>query len=118
MRDLRALDAFRLDSTPIHGWSGDGTCGAFRLFSPIDKVALNIVASSGDGWDHVSISRANRPPNWREMEYVKGMFFKPDETVMQLHVPMKDHINVHPHCLHLWRPQHVEIPRPPGWMVG
>jgi hypothetical protein len=37
---------------------------------------------------------------------------------MELHVPIAEHINLHPNCLHLWRPQDVEIPRPPAYMVG
>lgn len=69
-------------------------------------------------WDHVSVSRSSRCPNWPEMEFVKRKFFEDHETAMQLHVPIDQHINAHPRCLHLFRPQHVEIPRPPGWMVG
>ena len=52
------------------------------------------------------------------MEQVKRLFFRDDETAMQLHVQPADHINCHPHCLHLWRPHGVEIPRPPAFMVG
>lgn len=121
MRNLRLLDAFRNVSprlAALYGGTGDETCGSFYINSPIDKAPLCVVASSGEGWDHVSVSRRNRPPNWTEMEYVKRLFFKDDETAMQLHVPVGDHINNHPHCLHLWRPHAQEIPRPPGWMVG
>jgi hypothetical protein len=84
MRDLRELDAYRVDATKTHGWNGDGTCGAFKLPSPIDGQPLTVIASSGDGWDHTSISRKNRPPNWTEMEFIKRKFFKDDETAMQL----------------------------------
>jgi hypothetical protein len=118
MRDLHVLDAYRMDATKSHGWSGDGTCGAFKLPSPIDGQSLTIIASSGDGWEHVSVSRTNRCPNWPEMEFIKRKFFEDDETVMQLHVPVTDHINAHPYCLHLWLPQHEKIPRPPGWMLA
>jgi hypothetical protein len=52
------------------------------------------------------------------MDHVKRLFFKDSECAMQLHVPVTDHISVHPFCLHLWRPQEGEIARPPGWMVG
>lgn len=100
------------------GGHGDASGGAFKVASPIDGGVLNIIASIGEGWDHVSVSRANRCPNWPEMEHVKRVFFRDHETAMQLHVPPADHINCHPHCLHLWRPHNVEIPRPPAWMVG
>ena len=76
-----------------------------------------VIATAGDDWEHVSLSRARRPPHWAEMEQVKHMFFKPDECAMQLHVPAADHIDTHPNCLHLWRPVGGEIPRPPSLYV-
>jgi hypothetical protein len=118
MRDLHELDGHRVDSSEHFGWSGDGSCGMFKLPSPIDGQSLRVIASSANGWDHVSVSRQSRVPNWPEMDLIRRKFFKDDECVMQLHVPLTEHINYHPHTLHLWRPQHVEIPRPPSWMVG
>jgi hypothetical protein len=52
------------------------------------------------------------------MDHVKRLFFRDEETAMQLHVPPADHVNNHPHCLHLWRPQDIEIPRPHVEFVG
>ena len=121
MRNLNQLDAPRLRGRgviEIFGSEGDHTSGVFELRSTIDGAALRVVASVGDGWDHVSVSRANRCPNWPEMEQVKRAFFRDDETAMQLHVPPSDHVNCHPFTLHLWRPLEGEIPRPPSLMVG
>lgn len=120
MRDLHVLDRFRdvEGAKRVYGHPGDHGTGCFHVPSPIDGGDLLIVVSDGSSWDHVSVSRVNRCPNWPEMEHVRRLFFKPEETVMQLHVPDKDHINKHPFCLHLWRPQAIEIPRPPGWMVA
>lgn len=121
MRDLRVIDGFRLrtaDVLRIYGSFGDETCGVFVVPSPIDGAPLKVIASSECDWDHVSVSRVNRTPNWPEMARVKELFFRDGETVMQLHVPAADHINDHPFCLHLWRPQKEEIPRPPSFMVG
>lgn len=118
---LAEIDAYRLATADVvehYGNAGDETCGMFIVPSPVDRGPIKIVASSGDGWDHVSASRANRCPNWAEMEFVKNLFFGTEETVMQLHVPRTDHVNVHPYCLHLWMPHERSIPRPPGWMVG
>lgn len=64
-------------------------------------------------WDHVSVSLPNRCPNWPEMDYVRTIFWRDDETVMQLHVPRDEHVNCHPTTLHLWRPLLLAIPRPP-----
>jgi hypothetical protein len=121
MRNLHLLDVYR-DRDPqvvnFYGSVGDETCGVFNVRSPIDKAFMRIVASSDGGWDHVSVSRGNRCPNWPEMEHVKRLFFKDDETAMQLHVPVADHISFHPYCLHLWRPQKTEIPCPPAVFVA
>lgn len=85
---------------------------------PFNGVKLRVIQSDGLDWDHVSVSLPNRCPTYDEMEHVRKLFFRDDETVMQLHVPVKDHRNVHQFCLHLWRPQHAEIPRPPAHLVG
>ena len=117
MRDLHSLDPYRLDVAAYYGSNGDGGNGAFQI--PFASATLRVLASNGDGWDHVSVSCRNRCPNWQEMEHVKRLFFADDETAMQLHVPPADHVNVHPYTLHLWRPNDGrEIPRPPGGMVG
>lgn len=90
--------------------SGDDG-GAFIV--PFETAQLHVIASTGLGWDHVSVSLKNRCPNWREMSYIKDLFFEENDVVMQLHVAKKDHINFHNHCLHLWRPQNETIPLPP-----
>jgi len=121
MKNLNELDYFRIktgDIVKYYGGIGDHECGAFIVPSPVDQADLKIIASVGEGWDHISVSRANRCPNWPEMEFVKRLFFKNDEAAMQLHVPPGDHINVHSHCLHIWRPHDVEIPLPPPEFVG
>jgi hypothetical protein len=122
MRNLRPLDGYRITDPRLlrrwGGWAGDETCGGFCIASPIDGGELTVIASSGEGWDHVSVSRKNRCPNWPEMEHVKRLFFRDDEVAMQLHVAVKDHISQHPFCLHIWRPQSGAIPLPPSIFVG
>lgn len=120
MINLRELDKWRYtgaDWVALMGSVGDDTVGAFHIKTP-GGTKLKILASAGDGWDHVSVSTSKRCPTWDEMEFVKRKFFKPHECAMQLHVPTADHINNHPYCLHLWRPHHLDIPRPPSIMVG
>jgi len=99
-------------------WPGDDTCGAFSIPSHIDRQPMVVIASAEFGWDHVSISRKTRCPTWSEMEQIKRMFFLDTDVVMQLHVGAADHINIHPYCLHLWRPTGgQEIPMPPKELV-
>jgi hypothetical protein len=122
MKDLGALDGYRQRDRRVlemYGSFGDGGNGVFSLPCPRTGVFLHCVASNGEGWDHVSVSLPNRCPNWIEMEHVKRAFFEANETAMQLHVPPSDHVNHHPYCLHLWRPNDGrEIPRPPAEFVG
>lgn len=130
MIDLRKLDAFRHAAweTSIAGGGRfpAADCGAFVIPSPDDGAPLRCMAAAGRAtppglppWDHVSVSRADRAPSWAEMDAVFALFFRPDEVAMQLHVSDADHVNYHPHCLHIWRPAGLkQIPRPPSWMVG
>lgn len=118
MRNLRDLDRYRDTSPEVlrhYGWAGDHTCGAFLVPSVTDGQPLRVIASAGEGWDHVSVSRRNRCPNWPEMKKVYEMFLLPDEVAMQLHLPTERNINHHRYCLHIWRPHETEIPLPdPG----
>lgn len=118
MRDLRELDRYRwlAGERQYGGNESPDLQGVFRIEHK--GAALRVIASTGEGWDHVSVSTATRCPTWDEMERVKRLFFRDDETAMQLHVPPSDHKNCHPYCLHLWRPRDAEIPRPPSIMVA
>lgn len=100
-----------------------GNNGAFMLPNRIGRVGmrqfpLKVIASDGEGWEHVSVSLPTRTPTWAEMDYCKGMFWDDSDCVMQLHPPRSDWVNNHSYCLHLWRPIGIEVLRPPSWMVG
>jgi hypothetical protein len=114
MRNLHELDKHRVQ---FRGNHGGADCGAFMVPSSDDGVPLRIIAATGMGWDHVSVSRGDRAPTWSEMEQVKRAFFEDWEIAMQLHVPPSQHINCHPHCLHIWRPLDCTIPTPPQVLV-
>lgn len=79
---------------------------------------VRVIASNGMGWEHVSVSRKDRPPLWEEMCQIKDMFWDKDDCVLQYHPPEADYVNNHPNCLHLWRPIGVEVPRPDSLLVG
>lgn len=82
------------------------------------KITLRALCGDGEGWEHVSVSMADRLPSWEMMCKVKELFWGPEDCVVQFHPPRSDYVNLHPHCLHLWRPIGQEMPRPPTWMVG
>ena len=114
MRNLHHLNLARVRH-PIAGDVGDLYNGAFQI--GVNGVLLTVIASNGRGWDHVSVSHPLRSPTWSEMCEVKRLFFKDDETVVEYHPAAANYINIHEHCLHLWRWQDGEFPMPDLVMV-
>lgn len=113
MKDLTTLDKYRLsdEERRLYGANGDSGNGIFKVF--VKGKSFRVIASNGGGWEHVSISRQNRCATWDEMCVIKDMFFDETECVVQYHPPKSNYVNVHPYCLHLWRPTTQEIPMPP-----
>lgn len=124
MRDLRELNRYRdwRAEAAIYGLPSEEAqqaAGVFQLPVKSSKRPLRVIASTGMGWDHVSVSLPARCPSWEEMELVKRVFFLPGEVAMQLHVGEDNHISNHAYCLHIWRPNEgPAIPLPPSIMVG
>jgi hypothetical protein len=102
----------------IYGRNGDHGNGMFNFMSCEDGKTLRVICSDGGGWDHVSVSRVDRVPTYREMEQVAKIIFQPDEYAVQYHVPASEHVNFHKYCLHWWRPTRELLPHPPTMMVG
>ena len=114
----KKIERFRVREGVLGSDIGD-RYGAFVIPGPGGGQMSVIVSDGGDwdlegpSWEHVSVSTRSRTPTWEQMDYVRNIFWGPDETVIQFHVPHSDHVNVHDNCLHLWKPIGVEIPRPP-----
>lgn len=94
-----------------------GNNGAFQLKLKHGQM-VNVIASDGEGWEHVSVSRDDRCPTWDEMCQIKAIFWDGEDCVVQYHPPESEYVNNHPFCLHLWRQAGIEMPAPPAWMVG
>lgn len=90
--------------------------GMFEV--PFEGRTFMVIASTGMGWDHVSVSLANRCPNWREMCHMKDLFWGDEETVVQYHPKKSEYVNNHKFCLHMWRPHNDNIAVPPSMLVG
>lgn len=114
-KDNKRIEKWRVREGPMGSNSSYGNCGAFRI--PIGGKVAQVVASDGAGWEHVSVSFADRCPYWDEMCQIKNIFWPADETVVQYHPSKSNYVNNHPYCLHLWRP-YDGISLPPAWMVG
>jgi len=104
------------------GCPGDMFNGVFQVPHP-SGVMLNVIASNGEGWEHVSVTingDSTATPDWEHMCYIKELFWEDEDTVVQYHPPKSEYVNCHPGCLHLWRPTGgpMPIPRPPPALGG
>lgn len=95
-----------------------GNNGAFYVPMIRTPVVLAVIASCGEGWEHVSVSLSDRCPTWAEMCRVKELFWGPEDCVVQFHPAKSEYVNVHPNCLHLWRREGTNWETPPMWMIG
>jgi hypothetical protein len=104
--------------------AADGCNGAFRVPSPETGWTLALIASDGDGWEHVSVhafqkgGQRQRTPTWKEMAFVKRQFWDAEDVAVQFYPREAEYVNCHPHTLHWWRPVGVDLPTPPADLVG
>ncbi len=116
------LEAGRVRTGPQRSDPSFGANGTFLIFGPCGEE-LKIIASDGEteasgGWEHVSVSTRRRTPNWREMCFVKELFWDDEDCVVEFHPPRSNYVNNHEFCLHLWRSVDQYIPMPPPILVG
>ena len=112
------LESGRFIAGPRASEPNSGPNGHFKIKGP--RGDLFIIASNEMGWDHVSISTSKskkKVPSWKEMCFVKDLFWNNNECVIQYHPKKTEYINIHPAVLHLWKPQNVDFPMPPLQMV-
>lgn len=83
----------------------------------IEDGDIIVIASIDNEWEHVSVSLNNRCATWKEMCFVKDMFWEDEECVIQFHPPKSKYVNIDPYCLHMWKPvgrdlySELEVPR-------
>lgn len=115
------VEMARVTSGRMASKSEDGFNGVFVIPRNF-RTKFICIASTGGGWDHVSVEvdergRPARLPTWEEMCWIKDLFFADDETVVEYHPPKSQYVNIHPWVLHLWRQQGEEMPLPPKRFV-
>lgn len=113
---MKVPEEYRIKDGGLGSLPDDGNNGYFLI--PFEGRHFAVIASDGMDWDHVSVSLGTRNPNWREMCFIKDLFFDKEECVVQYHPPESEYVNQHEHCLHLWRPQKAKLPAPPSILVG
>lgn len=83
-------------------------------------VKITVICSQDIEWEHCSIviRGSKRLPNYRELTYVKSLFWSEDDLVVQYFPPKEYHVNNLSNCLHLFRNRLNRIATPPAEMVG
>ena len=89
-----------------------------NFFDPVTQKKYYCIFTTSMGWEHASVSQPNRTPTWDIMCRVKDVFWSGDECCVEYHPKEEDYVNMHEHCLHIWKPIGVELPVPPSIMVG
>ncbi len=112
----------------IKAEAGDTGFGG-SYYDSISGKWLNFIFSNQLGWEHLSISMPNKTPSWEQMCRMKDIFWNEDETCIEYHPAKSQYVNMHPHCLHIWKPVFNEdfineqesnenFPVPPHILVG
>lgn len=94
----------------------DGMGGHY--YDAVSGKNLNFIFSYQMGWEHLSVSMPSRTPSWDQMCRMKDIFWNQDEACVQYHPKEEDYVNMHKHCLHIWRPTEEHLPTPPHILVG
>ncbi len=113
---MKVPEQYRIMNGILSSSKESGNNGCFQI--PFESYSFIVIASDGAGWEHVSVSLKNRTPNWKEMCFIKDLFWDEEETVVQFHPPRSQYVNQHPNCLHLWKPIGEIIKTPPSILVG
>jgi len=121
---FKVPEKYRVTDGPMPSDSSYGNNGVFQI-PPMGNNSgiLVVIASDGDGWEHVSVSgryvalKKTYTPSWDEMCYIKSLFWTDDECVVQYHPAKEDYVNNHPDVLHLWKEKGKEFPKPPKYMI-
>lgn len=116
------INKFRIKEGQLRSDNTFGMTGSFYIMLPCGAKAY-VISSEGMNeypWEHVSVSiiKQDRCPTWEEMCFIKNIFWKEDEAVIQIHPPKSQYVNNHPYCLHLWRHLHDKPLLPPSILVG
>ncbi len=112
------IDQYRDNNNPVGDSPPGVNWGFFRI--PRQGDILRVMSSGTaeeTGWEHISISLKNRCPTWEEMCYVKNLFWREDETVIQFHPKKSKYVNRFPYCLHIWKSLKAEHQLPPDLCV-
>ena len=120
MKNLDNISNFRRIDLYSDGFLGDEANGAFIIDRYNNGEFYLVIASNGQGWEHVSVTihkknggSVKKCPSYQEMMMIKEKLFSEEDVVFQLHPREEDYISTHPYCLHLWKPNNCNMVVPP-----
>jgi len=118
---FKVPERHRVTNGPMPSDARYGNNGMFHIEN-LRRQLMRAIASDGDGWEHVSVSLPGlkRCPKWKEMAYMKQMFWDKEDLVVQYHPIESEYVNHHPYTLHMWRKCGTNdfCETPPSYMVG
>ena len=108
---FRVPESCRLTRGPHETESNSGNNGAFVITLKFGQTAIAI-ASERDGWQHVAVSRTDRPMSYGELCQVKALFWSSQDCVLQFYPPDSERAPDQKFWLHLRRPIGCNLPMP------
>lgn len=70
------------------------------------KNGVQVIVSTerhlDERWLHVSLSKRNRLPSWKNLKEVKDIFIGYDKKAIMVLPEDSEYVNFHPYCLHLF----------------
>lgn len=117
---FKVPESYRIINHPTMGSNRSfGNNGAFKI--PLEDVTAFVIASDGEGWEHVSVHIVNDGvddiPIWEEMVNIKNMFWDDEDTVIQFHPKRSEYKNHNENVLHLWKQVGVDFQLPKIYLV-
>jgi hypothetical protein len=103
MRDLETIINTRNLTIDQNSYHPEIPAFGGRYYDKASGKFLNFVFSVQGGYEHLSVSMPNKTPSWDQMCVMKDIFFEDEEETIEYHPPKSDYVNIHPHCLHMWR---------------
>jgi hypothetical protein len=81
---------------------GDPGAYAARSLGGLYVMVSGRTEQDGRRWLHVSYSRRDKIPDYRDTTLVKETFIGKDRYAYAVYPTAKDHVNIARYCLHLW----------------
>lgn len=111
--DALAERLAKADNVVHTGEFGHAEVWEMRLGNTRLRILTEPEVHDGLTWWHISVSARERfygkpplerLPSYDELCAVKRVFVGEDAMAIQVFPKASEHVNIHPHCLHLWSP--------------